>query len=457
MRVRVSPGASIKGEAIVPGDKSISHRWLVLAASARGKSHLVGLPRSLDTMSTASCLAGLSPAGGPALEAWASRPSVAAESHGSTWNRRVRTLDVDTVDLQGEGRGGLTAPTRSLDCGNSGTTMRLLAGLVAASPFTTVLTGDESLVTRPMDRVAAPLREMGATVTTAKGRPPVTVRGGRLRGIRYEPRVPSAQVKGAVLLAAAAAQGVTSIAEPVATRDHTERALRALGAAIRVGVSEVNLEGPFQHGGLDGTVPGDPSAAAFLLGAVALSGSELTLGGVGLNPSRLRFLQVMRAMGIEVDTEVEAEVLEEPVGTMHLRPAGGVRPVRVEPEDLPLVLDEVPVLAAIAAHAAGESRFEGAGELRVKESDRLTAMVEGIRGLGGEASIDGEDLVVAGGGLRGGSARAAGDHRIAMALTVSALAAETVSEIHGIESAAVSFPGFTAVLAALGAGLEETA
>ena len=213
MRVRVTPGGVLRGEASVPGDKSIAHRWLLLAATAAGRSELRGVPRSLDTTSTASCLSFLTPTARPALEAWGSSPAGIGERHGSTWNREVSTLDLEVLELHGEGRGSLRPPGRDLDCGNSGTSMRLLAGLVASAPFVTVLRGDESLSTRPMERVATPLRAMGAEVATDDGHPPVTIRGADLTGLHFAPDVPSAQVKGAVLLAALAAEGTTTVVE----------------------------------------------------------------------------------------------------------------------------------------------------------------------------------------------------------------------------------------------------
>jgi 3-phosphoshikimate 1-carboxyvinyltransferase len=454
MRARLTPGAVIGGEVRVPGDKSISHRWLLMAATAAGPSRLEGLPRSLDTRSTAACLSQLVPSARPALEAWASSPSVTDERHGSTWNREASTLDLATLDLRGEGRRSLQRPRRELDCGNSGTTMRLVAGLVSPSPFQTVLRGDPSLSARPMERVAEPLRRMGADVTTKDGYPPVTIRGSTLRGIRFEPDMPSAQVKGAVLLAALAAEGSTTVSERVRTRDHTERLLLALGGPVRSEGRDLLLEGPFQHEGFRGAVPGDPSSAAFLLGAAALTGGHLTVLGVGLNPTRLRLLNVLARMGVDVKVEVEGEELGEPVGTMRIGPGHVLRPVHVDGNELPLVIDEVPLLAALAAHADGPSRFDGAGELRVKESDRLKGLAEGIRSLGGEAAEEGDDLVVGGGGLAGGSARSEGDHRMAMAFAVSALAAGAPSEIDTIESASVSFPGFFELLRSLGADVE---
>ena len=332
--------------------------------------------------------------------------------------------------------------------------MRLLAGLLAGSPFTTVLVGDRSLSSRPMERVARPLRAMGATVRTNDGRPPVTVRGAGLRGIAFEAEVPSAQVKGAILLAGLAAEGQTRIAESVRTRDHTERALVALGAPIAID-DRITLEGPFQHEGFEASVPGDVSSAAFLGAAAILAGGEVTIHGVGLNPTRLHFVDVLRRMGAGIDTQVEETRLGEPVGILRVRSGDGVAPITVGADELPLVIDEIPALVALAVHAAGGSRFEGAGELRLKESDRLTALVEGIASLGGEAWVEGDDLVVAGGGLRTGVASAAGDHRIAMALAVTALAGAGASTIEGIETSAVSFPGFAGVLMTLGADVEE--
>ena len=454
MWARVRPGTTVAGPARVPGDKSISHRWLLLAATADGRSSLEGLPRSLDTTSTASCLARLAPSARPALEAWTSSSAVTADRHGSTWNRQASTLDLEVLELDGEGRRSLQAPRRDLRCGNSGTTMRLLAGIVAAAPFETVLRGDQSLSARPMERVAEPLRTMGADVTTQDGHPPLTIRGAELRGIRFQPEVPSAQVKGAVLLAGLAADGPTTVTEAVCTRDHTERLLGALGAPVHATGRDVVLGGSFQHRGLRGRVPGDPSSAAFLLGAAALTGGQVTLSDVGLNPTRLGFLEVLGRMGIEIAIEVEGEELGEPVGTMRLASIAAPGPVRVSATELPSVIDEVPLLAAVAAHADGPSRFEGAGELRVKESDRLSVLADGLRALGAAAQVEGDDLVLGGGGLAGGSARSASDHRIAMALTVTALAAGAPSEIDAAESAAVSFPGFFDLVRTLGGDVE---
>jgi 3-phosphoshikimate 1-carboxyvinyltransferase len=425
----------------------------MLAVTAQGPSRLVGLPASLDVRSTAVCLAALSPKARPALDMWARNVRPPVEDGGSTWNERRVDLSEPLLEVEGDGRTGLSEPVRTLDCGNSGTSMRLLAGIVAAAPFRTVLEGDASLSSRPMERVAAPLRRMGARIGTDEGHAPLTIDGGGLRGIRFDAPVPSAQVKSAVLFAGVAAEGRTTVAETTPTRDHTERALAALGGPVSR--DEGIVVSAFQHEGFAGAVPGDPSSAAFMIAAAALTGSSVEVVGVGLNPTRLHFLAVLDRMGVRTSISIEREELGEPVGTIVVLPGTTLTPVRVEEQELPLVIDEVPVLALVAAHAPGDSWFLGTRELRVKESDRVRAVVDGIRGLGGAAGEEGDDLVVAGGGLEGGEADARGDHRMAMGLTVAALAARRPCAIHGVEAADVSFPGFVAALRALGAAVES--
>ena len=449
--LRIEPGGGLEGSTRVPGDKSIAHRWLLLAATATGRSRLVQVPPSLDVRSTASCLMAIAPTARPALEGWLRNDAWPGEGHGSTWNPEASSGPVTALEVEGEGRERLVAAT--LDCGNSGTTMRLLTGLLAGVGGWSVLDGDRSLRGRPMERVAAPLREMGADVLTTEGGPPVRVAGGSLRAITYLCPVPSAQVKSAILLAGLAAEGETVVEEAAATRDHTERALEALGGPVLAAPGRVSLRG-FQHGGFGGTVPGDPSSSAFLVGAAALTGSELTIHDVGLNPSRTRFLDVLARMGVRTRQRVERHEVGEPVGELHVEPADRLVGTRIEPEELPLVIDEVPLLAALAAHAKGETWFLGASELRVKESDRVASIAEGLRSLGGLAGDEGPDLVVAGGGLQGGTAASGGDHRMAMAFVVAALAASGPSTVEGIEAADVSFPGFAATLRRLGAPIE---
>ncbi|MGZ5299136.1 MAG: 3-phosphoshikimate 1-carboxyvinyltransferase [Actinomycetota bacterium] len=455
MRVRVVPGGTLQGEPRVPGDKSIAHRWLILAATARGRSRLVGLPASLDVRSTAACLALVSDRGRPALEAWARNVPAPTEGHGSTWNDDAFGGTPTALEVEGEGRSALTEARASLDCGNSGTTMRLVAGTLAAAPFPSILVGDVSLSTRPMERVAAPLREMGATVTTTDGHAPLAIVGGPLCGISYTLPVPTAQVKGAVLFAGIAAEGETTVTEPVATRDHTERAFVALGAPLAVDGTTITLQGIYQHDAFAATVPGDISSAAFLVAAASLTGSEMTVRGVGLNPSRLHFLRVLERMGVRVETRSTGEELGEPVGDIWVAPGAELRGTEVAVSELPLVIDEVPVLAVMSTQARGETWFMGAAELRAKESDRLAGVADGLRALGGHAAVEGDDLVVPGLGLRGGVADGRGDHRLAMAFAVAALAADAPSEIEGMEAADVSFPGFLETLRALGASVED--
>jgi 3-phosphoshikimate 1-carboxyvinyltransferase len=331
--------------------------------------------------------------------------------------------------------------------------MRLASGVLAASAFESRLVGDASLSTRPMERVAEPLRRMGSDVRTTEGHAPISIRGGPLRGIRHEPDVPSAQVKSAVLLAGVAAEGETSVVEPAPTRDHTERALEHLGAPVR-------REGPlvavaaFEHDGFAARVPGDVSSAAFLVAAAALSRGAVSVLGVGLNPSRTHVLDVLGRMGVRTRVEVEGHELGEPVGRLDVGPAEDLVGTTVSEEELPLLIDEVPVLAVLGAHARTETRILGAAELRVKESDRLTGLADGIRALGGEARVEGDDLVIAGGGLRGGTVSSLADHRIAMAFAVAALGAGGPVVVDGIEAADVSFPGFLDALRSLGASVE---
>jgi 3-phosphoshikimate 1-carboxyvinyltransferase len=453
MDVEIAPGSALHGLAEVPGDKSIAHRWLFLAATAGGASEIVGPPPSLDVRSTARCLSMIAPKARPSLNVFAEKGPSGVKGGGSTWNADETVRPRTTLAVEGEGRSGLSVPAGHLDCGNSGTTMRLLAGVLASAPFHSVLTGDQSLSSRPMERVAGPLREMGAEIATREGHAPLEVEGRRLHAITFSPEVPTAQVKSAVLLAALVAEGQTVVREPAPTRDHTERALEALGAPISIEPEEIRLTA-FQHPGFAGAVPGDPSSAAFLIAAAALTGSPLVLREVSLNPSRLHFLEVMERMGIRTSCDVERVEVGEPVGSIQVEPCDAIAPVVVVADEMPLVIDEVPVLAALAAHAGGDSWFVGAHELRVKESDRVAAIVGAIRGLGGMAADEGDDLVFAGGGLEGGRASSGGDHRIAMAMAIAALGGRGPSRIQGIEAADVSFPGFVSTLRALGAAIE---
>jgi len=329
--------------------------------------------------------------------------------------------------------------------------MRLLMGLLAAGPGDVRFVGDESLSGRPMDRVAEPLRRMGADVETTNGTPPVTLRGSALRGTVEPLAIASSQVKGAILLAGLRAEGTTTVRQAMQTRDHTERALQHLGADISIAPGEI-VVAESDLPAFRGTLPGDPSSAAFLIVAAALTGSALRIHGAGLNPTRTAFLDVLRAAGCEIEAQVSTTEVGEPVGELVLAArSSDLHAVTTTADGFPAVADEIPALAVLAAAADGPSRFAGAGELRVKESDRLHGVVEGLRALGADADADGEDLLVAGGGIRGGNVDGGADHRLAMAFAVAATAAREETTIEGIEAAEVSFPGFVATLRRLGA------
>ncbi|MEX0992007.1 MAG: 3-phosphoshikimate 1-carboxyvinyltransferase [Actinomycetota bacterium] len=452
MRAVVRSGGRVEGEVRVPGDKSIAHRWLIFAASAEGRSELSGIPSALDVASTARCMAALS--GDEALASWAVDAAAEGEGERLTWNTSQPRNYKDEVHVEGEGRGALAPPSGPLDCGNSGTTMRLVSGLVAGCHFTTVLEGDEALSVRPMERIAGPLRLMGASVATSEGHAPLEISGGGLTGIRYATLTPSSQVKGAVLLAGLAAEGETTVEESAPTRDHTERFLRAVGGPVAADGNSVTVSA-WRYPGFSGRLPGDPSSASFVLAAGALTGGAVSVPDIGLNPTRTHFLDVMRRMGVELATEGTWESVGEPAGVIAVHGVGsGLRGTVVPAAEFPLVHDEVAVLAALATAADGETRFEGAGELRVKESNRLEGLADGLRGLGAGAEVQGDALVVAGGGLSGGSADGLRDHRLAMAFVVAGLSARAECSVDGIEWASITFPGFVATMQGLGARLE---
>ena len=448
MRVTIRPGARISGKATIPGDKSIAHRLLILAATADGSSSIRGLPLGLDVRATASVLAALAPSAALGFERWLS--TARDEVEGASPAGPSDTAD---LRLEGDGWGGLKPAPGPLDCANSGTTLRLMSGVLSGRPFRSELSGDASLRRRPMERVAEPLRAMGADVTTTDGGAPVAIRGGPLHGVEWDTAVPSAQVKGAILLAGLVAEGTTVVREPAATRDHTERMLGALGAPIQRVDRGVVLRA-FQHRGFDASVCGDVSSAAFVIAAAAVTGGDVTIDDVGTNPSRTAALDVAGRLGIRISMDATGASLDEPFGRIAVRPGGELTGTSVGAGELPFVIDEVPALAAIAAHAGGPTRFEGAAELRVKESDRLTGIAEGLSELGGDARVEGDALVVAGGGLEGGTTSSRGDHRLAMAFSVAALGARGPSVIEDVETAAVSFPGFFRALRELGADLE---
>jgi 3-phosphoshikimate 1-carboxyvinyltransferase len=408
----------LSGPITIPGDKSISHRALMLAALARGRSSLRGLLAADDTRATARCLRALGVAVGPLAKGRATR-------------------------VGGGGLRPFKAPRSPLECGNSGTTARLLMGLLAAHRFRATLTGDASLRRRPMERVAAPLRAMGARIETTEGRLPLSIRGGELQPIRYASPVASAQVKTALLFAALAGGVRVTVSEPVRSRDHTERLLALLGARLVVNGESVALDPPEELPAFEGVVPGDFSSAAYLLAAGVLrSSGEVVVAGVGTNPTRTGFLRVLSRMGSRIELEAEGRCLGEPVATLVARPARLVAAV-VEPDEIPSLVDEVPMLACLAARALGTSVFRGVGELRVKESDRLALVARNLCALGVEARSEGDALWVAGTDAPPrGRVVTDGDHRLAMAFSVLGTVSGAQVEVDDRGCVAVSYPSF---------------
>jgi len=422
----ITPARRLRGRLRVPGDKSIAHRYALLAALAEGRSTLAHFAPGADCQSTLACL--------------------------RTLGVEIEDTAPGTVTVLGRGFGQLRSPAAPLDAGNSGTTMRLMAGVLAGHRFTSTMIGDASLSKRPMRRVIAPLERMGARVEAVDGHAPLTIHGSALRAIAHEPETPSAQVKSAVLLAGLHADGETTVREPAATRDHTERALTAFGASVSIDGLTVGVRGGQRLAGRPLTVPGDFSSAAFwLVAAAAQPGSRIEVEDVGLNPTRIALLDVLRRFGAYVSVSITATDAGEPRGSVTVE-GNRVGTVDIEPSDVPALIDELPAIAALAAHG-GHVTVRGASELRVKESDRIAALVAGLRALGLEADERPDGFSIAGPSNNarpsGGVADARGDHRMAMAFAVAALAAEDPSTIEGADAVAISYPGFFDTLSQL--------
>ena len=410
----LEPGGRLTGRLGVPGDKSISHRVLLLAALADGVSTIRGLSDGDDVARTRAVVEALG-----------------ADVDGSV---------ADGLEVHG---GRLQAVEGPLDVGNSGTGIRLLAGMLAGMPFVSVLDGDRSIRGRPMDRVIEPLRAMGATVDGSEGGDgaPLTIRGGCLHGIEYWPPMASAQVKGCVLFAGLSADGPTTVVEPAPTRAHTEELMAATGIDVEATAGRVTVH-PGRPDPFDHRVAGDPSqAAVWAVGAAILPGSEVVVEGVYAGPARTGFVDVLARMGASIDHD-------SATGDLTVRSADLVGTV-VEPSEVPGLVDEVPVLAVAAAYAEGLTRFVGVAELRVKETDRLSTVCSELGAMGVTVWVDGDDLVVEGGRPRGGDVDSHGDHRIAMACAVAALAADGPTTVAGWEAVSTSYPGFGTDLAGL--------
>ncbi|AXO61372.1 bifunctional prephenate dehydrogenase/3-phosphoshikimate 1-carboxyvinyltransferase [Pseudomonas sp. phDV1] len=420
------PGSSLAGRIRVPGDKSISHRSIMLGSLAEGTTEVEGFLEGEDALAT--------------LQAFRDMGVVIEGPHHGR------------VTIHGVGLHGLKAPAGPLYMGNSGTSMRLLSGLLAAQPFDTTLTGDASLSKRPMNRVAKPLREMGAVIETGpEGRPPLTIKGGqRLTGMAYNMPMASAQVKSCLLLAGLYAAGSTSVTEPAPTRDHTERMLRGFGYPVSVEGSTVSVEAGHKLTATRIEVPADISSAAFFLVAASIAeGSELVLEHVGINPTRTGVIDILKLMGGDITLENQREVGGEPVADIRVR-AAKLKGIDI-PEDLvPLAIDEFPVLFVAAACAEGRTVLRGAEELRVKESDRIQVMADGLIALGVKAEPTPDGIIIEGGAIGGGEVWAHGDHRIAMSFSVASLRASAPIRIHDCANVATSFPNFLALSAEVG-------
>ena len=439
----IHPASRVAGTLRVPGDKSIAHRALILAALADGDSVIGGLPEGEDVRATVACLRSLG-------------VTLSPVSPSPLWRGPGRGYRISPAATGGGPGWGFATPHGPLDCANSGTTMRLLAGVLAGSQVSATLDGDASLRRRPMARVIEPLRRMGARIDSNDGRAPLAVTGTRLQGRHHVLPVASAQVKGAILLAGLAASGPTTIVEPEPTRDHTERLLRAMGADVRVSPSPFPLPGEGQGGGptvelrpshrplqsIELAVPGDFSSAAFWMAAAAMRpGWSVTIDDVGLNPTRTRFLGLLEAMGAEVVTRLTSDK-PEPLGLVTVvgRP---LRAIGVGAADVAAAIDEIPVLLAVATQAEGVTQVDGAAELRVKESDRIAGMAEGLRRMGAVVDERADGISIHGRApLHAATVDSNGDHRIAMALAVAGLVASGPTTIEEADCVAVSYPDF---------------
>jgi 3-phosphoshikimate 1-carboxyvinyltransferase len=421
----VRPARNVSGSLSLPGDKSISHRYAMLAAIADGPSRLKNYSTGADCASTLGCLRSL----------------------GVTWERKTEGGNV--IEVQGSGL-SLRAPRQPLDCGNSGSTIRMLSGIVAGQRFATEMAGDESLSRRPMERVITPLKAMGAEIISQNGRPPLRIAGGHLKGINYQMPVASAQVKTCLLFAGLLADGKTRIEEPLRTRDHGEVALRAFGAQLERNGNAVSILGGQRLRGIDALVPGDLSSAAFFLCAASLfPGSKLSITNLLMNPTRARLLDILIQIGLQISVTQLEEVHGELLGTLQVE-GGRLKGATIAGSDTAALIDELPVLAAIAPYTEQGIEVRDAKELRVKESDRIASIASNLRAMGAQVEEREDGLKIPGGqSLHGAELQSFGDHRIAMAFSIAALRAQGETLIHGSQCAAISYPEFFSVLKSL--------
>ena len=429
MHFYVEPGGTLAGSIRVPGDKSMSHRAIMLGSIAQGKTHVSGFLEGEDALATLS----------------------AFRSMGVT----ISEPQSGRFTIQGVGLGGLQAPQGTMDLGNSGTSIRLMAGLLAGQSFSSVMTGDESLLRRPMARVITPLSQMGAMIHSREGCPPLEITGGRqLRGLHYELPVASAQVKSSVLLAGLYAEGFTSLVEPAPTRDHTERMLRGFGYDVQASAGVIGLEGGGTLRGTTVDIPADISSATFfMVGASIAEGSDLVLEHVGINPTRDGVIRILKAMGADITMSNERDVGGETVADLRVRSAP-LRGIEIPVEEVPLAIDELPAILVAAACAEGVTVLRGAEELRVKESDRIASMAEGLTQLGIINMVYPDGIEVTGGKMSGGVIATHHDHRIAMSFAMAGLRASGRIKIADCAHVATSFPGFAALANQVGLRLE---
>ncbi|MCU1300264.1 MAG: 3-phosphoshikimate 1-carboxyvinyltransferase [Candidatus Sulfotelmatobacter sp.] len=419
----VRPARNVRGSVSLPGDKSISHRYAMLAAIADGSSRLENYSTGADCASTLGCLRSL----------------------GVKWEHKKDTSD-NVIEVQGSGP-MLAAPGEALDCGNSGSTIRMLSGIVSGQNFTSELSGDESLSNRPMARVITPLTVMGARISSQDGRPPLRIAGGNLKSIHYRMPVASAQVKTCLLFAGLLADGEMCIEEPLRTRDHGELALRAFGAQLERKGNEVRIRGGQRLQGIETRIPGDLSSAAFFLCAAALfPNSKLTITNLLMNPTRARLLDVLIQMGLRISVTQLEELHGELVGTLQVE-GGQLTGATIAGGDAAALIDEIPVLAAIAPYTRKGIEVRDAKELRVKESDRIASIAANLRAMGAQVEELEDGLKIPGGqSPRGAELESFGDHRIAMAFSIAALRAQGETLIRGSQCAAISYPAFFSTL-----------
>ncbi len=426
----VHPGGQITGELRVPGDKSISHRSIMLGALAEGTTEVTGFLEGEDALATLAAFRAM--------------------------GVHIIGPDKGKVTIHGVGMHGLKAPEADLYLGNSGTSMRLLSGLLAAQKFDVTLTGDKSLSGRPMKRVTDPLALMGAEIDTNEGKPPLKIHGGKqLKGIDYDLPMASAQVKSSLLLAGMYAEGKTSVTEPAPTRDHTERMLGGMGYPLQQQGSTVTIEGGAKLTATRIDVPADISSATFFMVAAAIApGSDVTLKHVGINPTRIGVINILKQMGADISLHNEAETGGEPVADIRVKYAL-LKGIQIPEDQVPLAIDEFPALFIAAACAEGETVLTGAEELRVKESDRIQVMADGLTTLGIDARPTEDGIAIHGGVIGSGEVDSHGDHRIAMSFAVAALQAGGSIQINDCANVATSFPGFVELATQAGLNIEE--